>query len=539
MTRFSPAEPTLSSLLHHAVVERGDSIAFVSCDHATTFAELEKRVLRVATGLRALGIGRGDCVAIWLPNIPAWIEAEFALARLGAIAVGVNARYGSHEIEDMIARSAARALVFQPHLGHVDCVELLDRCDHTLFGALETLLPVDGEVHDARVARGRRVVPYGELQSAGDDAASDAALPGLVSNVFTSSGTTSAPKLVMHSQAALAGHAVAVADAFGYARAPDATILAMLPLCGVFGFNTVMAAIAAMRPTILLPSFDAAQAVAEIERHHVTHTTGSDEMFRRVFAAANPVRRISSLREGAFADFGGEAEALVTRGREIGIKIFQTYGSSEVQALMTYPHANSGPERWMLGAGAVFDPGLSVRVCDPQSAEPVGIAQHGEIEIKGPNVTVGYLHDPVAWSRAFTADGYFRTGDLGYLESEHEFVYLARMGDALRLGGFLVDPREIEARLEREHGVAAAQVVAARTPRGTRAVAFVVPSGGVHLSEGQLIGACAQDMARYKVPKRVVVVERFPTTQSANGQKIRKTELRAMAQALIDATMST
>lgn len=532
MNREPITAQTLNSLLARLVSECGSSTALISRGAAVSFAELERNVRVLAGGLAELGISRGDRVAVWLPNVPAWVELEFALARLGAIAVAINTRYRRHEVEDIVGRSRARVLVLQPQLGDVDYLSLLEQCDAARLGALETLVLID-DVPAGRV-KGRRAVSYRALL-ARDAHAADDGRPDLPCNAFTSSGTTSAPKLVLHSQAAIAGHALAVAEAFTYRRSPAAVVvLGMLPFCGVFGFNTVMGALAAGRPCVLLPAFDAGQAVDAIERHRVTHTVGTDEMYRRIFAAAAPPRRIASLKEGAFAAFGGDAVELVSRGGALGIKLFQTYGSSEVQALMAYAPPGSGPERWALGGGVPSSPDTLVRIRDPESGVLIADGERGEIEIKGRNVMIGYIDDPDAEKRAFTPDGYVRTRDLGYLEGPRQFVYLARLGDALRLGGFLVNPREIEEFLERDETVAAAQVVAVDTARGPRPVAFVVPTPGARPDEAALIRACAADMARFKVPKRVIALERFPTTSSANGEKIQKAKLREMAQALIE-----
>lgn len=141
---------------------------------------------------------------------------------------------------------------------------------------------------------------------------------------------------------------------------------------------------------------------------------------------------------------------------------------------------------------------------------------------------VGYFGDPEAEEENLTDDGYVRTGDLGYL-TEYGFVYLNRMGDVLRLGGFLVNPREIEAYLEGLPGVSEAQVVGASTERGTVAVAFVVVGGGTEFDEDSVLERCRRDLARFKVPRRVVALPGFPKADSPNGLKVQRYKLREMA----------
>jgi fatty-acyl-CoA synthase len=127
-------------------------------------------------------------------------------------------------------------------------------------------------------------------------------------------------------------------------------------------------------------------------------------------------------------------------------------------------------------------------------------------------------------------DGWFRTGDIGYRVGDaNRFVFLTRNNDVLRLSGFLVEPREIEHFIELLDDVAAAQVVEVRTERGARAVAFVTPADGAEPTEAEVVGHCAASLAKYKVPLRVFTVEKFPTTPSANGDKVQRGKLRELA----------
>jgi fatty-acyl-CoA synthase len=141
---------------------------------------------------------------------------------------------------------------------------------------------------------------------------------------------------------------------------------------------------------------------------------------------------------------------------------------------------------------------------------------------------LGYMGDPEAEEENFTDDGYVRTGDLGYL-TEYGFVYLSRIDDALRLGGFLVSPQEIEAYLEGLPGVAASQVVGVSTENGTVAVGFVVVEEGREFDEGQVIEQCRKDLAKFKVPRRIIALTDLPKTEGANGVKVKRDELREMA----------
>jgi fatty-acyl-CoA synthase len=409
-------------------------------------------------------------LAIWLENRQEWIDAAYAARRMGALCVAVNTRFKAREVEDILRRSAADAIVVSD-------------------GLRDELAKVGARV---------RVLAPGELAYDGPDRSS----PDAPWVVFTSSGTTGAPKLVVHTQGGIDAHAEAVAESFGY-RADDAVVLCQLPLCGVFGFCTLTGALAAGAEYVLLPEFDAERASALIARRRVTHTTGTDEMIRRLLE--HPT---GTLREAGFAAFNLEPRALVDAGDARGITLYQCYGASEMQALVAHAPRDAPPERRAVAGGTPVSDRIEVRV------------RHEEIQVRGPNVMAGYLGDEDATREAFTADGFYRSGDLGR-ETEHGFAFVARRGDALRLAGFLVEPREIESFIESLDGVEAAQVVEVEG----RPVAFVIGSADPgHVSE-----RCRAELADFKAPRTVIPLDAFPTTPSANGERVRRSELRRRA----------
>ena len=163
--------------------------------------------------------------------------------------------------------------------------------------------------------------------------------------------------------------------------------------------------------------------------------------------------------------------------------------------------------------------------------QPHGVA--GELELEVPSHMVGYYGDEEATRAALTADGYLRTGDLGYTTAQNAFVFLSRLGDAVRLGGFLVSPAEIEDVLQTHPSVAAAQVVGVETSAGTKAFAFVVMKPGERFDEGALTRHCAARIAKFKVPVGVRSIDAFPVTPGSNATKVQKAKLRELAQAFL------
>jgi fatty-acyl-CoA synthase len=210
------------------------------------------------------------------------------------------------------------------------------------------------------------------------------------------------------------------------------------------------------------------------------------------------------------------------------------YGSSETFAHLSRWPIDAPVEQRVRNGGVLVDEAMEVRAADPVTGAVVAAGAQGELQFRGPSVLREHLGNPEATRAAFTPDGWLHSGDVGRCEpGGRSFVYLARLGDALRLAGFLTDPVEIERRLLSHPGVDAAQVVGVAGPGGGDvAVAFVVPGDGRTPTEDELIGHCAAGLANYKVPRRVVLVDSFPTVDGANGVKIRKSELRDMAGAL-------
>jgi fatty-acyl-CoA synthase len=514
---------TLTDFLSDLAARGGNAPALIYRDDVISFAALDERARRVAQGLADLGIGFGDRVALWLPNAPAWLTLFFACARLGAIVVAVNTRFRAHEVADIVGRSGAKLLVMWPGFKGIDFPAILAEVDPQALAALEAVIVYDeGGARIAGEIAGRPARAYGDLEQT-EPYGADYAEPDAGCIVFTTSGTTSKPKFVLHPQRSHVDHARAVAPALGM-DADDAVNLLSLPLAGTFGMASAMAALAAGRPAMLMPTFEAGEAVRLIRAHKVTHMNGSDEMYLRMLDEADDETPFQTLRACGFAAFTGDPADVVRRCDAKGIPLIGAYGMSEVQALF-----------------AMRNPAApSVRVRDPASGQLRPPGEQGELELKGPSMMLEYLGDPEATAKTLTPDGFIRTGDLGTMDGDevgkNAFTYLSRMGDTLRLGGYLVAPEEIANFLESHANVAGAQVVGVDgVPgrRGTQAVAFVIPAASSAFSESELQAHCAAGLAKFKVPARIFAVEAFPVTESANGVKVQRGKLRELAQSMI------
>ena len=532
MTASTHPDATLAALLARHAARRPGQTAFIEGERSLDFAGLELASRRLAAGLAGLGIGAGERVALWLPNGLAYVTLFLACARLGACVVSVNTRFRAVEVGELVGRSGARALVYHPGFKHIDFDGILSAVATQALAGLDHLVAV-GDNAGRAVATppipGCAVARYDELGTAAplDGPRGGADSPAVI---FTSSGTTRAPKLILHSQQTLTDHAHAVAAAFGL-DAHAAATLQMVPLSGVYGFSQMMAALAGGAPNILMPAFDAAAAAALIVRHNVSHLISTDLLCLRLLEATPRARPFPSLRFAGFSAFTPSITDLVAQGDARGVPFVGLYGSSEIQALFAAQAPGDPPRQRAKTGGRPVSSRARVRVRDIESGALLPVGETGELEFAGPSRMLGYDRDDAASAEAITADGFVRSGDLGYREADGRFVFLIRRGDVMRLGGYLVNPAEIEAHIQALPGVEGCQVVAVERPEGARAVAFVVMAQSTPLNARALRSHCLKGLAKYKLPERFIALDAFPMTQSANGLKVQRTRLREMAEA--------
>ena len=278
----------------------------------------QTRVRRFVAGLRKAGVGPGARVALWLPNGADYLATIFACARLDALAIHVNTRFRTAEVGSLLRRSRALALVTQWGFPSVD------------FPAIFAALPPEDRValrcvlspQPAPTVTQLAGLPVCSLESAATEAGPDEASGEKPCLTFTTSGTTGGPKLVLHDQQTLAGHAVDVARGIGL-DAPDAVLLGALPFCGTFGNVAAMAAIAGGAHIVCLAQFNGETAVGLIRAHRVTHVIGGDDMFGRLAAAAGG-RRFETVRFSGFAAFHSSAAVSIAAAQALGSRMVFT-----------------------------------------------------------------------------------------------------------------------------------------------------------------------------------------------------------------------
>mgnify|MGYP005817190895 CR=1 FL=1 len=526
-------------LLYELIAEKlavvPEAFAFIEHEQSVSYRQFDSLIREQEAWLRHLGITKGDVVAVWMVNSVGWLATYFALCRIGATLEPVNTRFKSHEVSYILGKAAPRLLIMQARFRNIDFVEIFSHVRPEDLGALERIILL-GDVDDEPSSLNGVPVTiatklsFDEQASAERVRSAEAPDPNAVSILFSTSGTTSGPKLVMQTQANLVCHAHYCAQSYGMDQ-EGAALLAVLPFCGAFGLNAALAAIAGGCPAILMDAFDGAEAAALVRKHGVSHIFGSDELYRKMIDAADGERPFPSARMFGFGAFTSSFDDYALAAWARDIPLLGLYGSSEVLAIFSAQRRDM-PVRHRIEGGGQPAAGerAKIRIRDTESGALLTDGESGEIEIASPSNFIGYLNDPTATAKAVTDDGYFRTGDLGYLREDGSLVYLSRMGDAIRLGGFLVSPSEIEAVIKEIPGVLDAYIVAVEIGNTPRVVAFVHDDQSGRVDQDRVVAAAKAHLAAFKVPHRVWFVDDYPVTQSANGLKVQRGKLREIAE---------
>lgn len=525
---------TLSALVVRQSREGNAKTAILYRDTALSFAELDRLGRKVARAFSDLGVRRGDRVAVWLPNVPAWHICLLACSRLGATVVAINTRFRSAELSQILGTAEPRLLVLWPDFRGIDFVPSLADCEKSALASIDCYVCYSEAGANASRILGRPAYGWHEVLAKPEFDA-DHGDPESGCAIFSTSGTTSAPKLALHTQYSISRHALDTVRAFGY-DAPDATILVATPMCGTSGFGMAAAALAAGRPQVVSPIFDEGETAGLIRQHQVTHMHATHHILSRLFAAVQDNRMLQSLR---LVNCGTGAPLMVEPAAKRGVCVIGIYGSSEVQARFSRQDERLPLQERAVGGGMPISGDARVRVRCLESGRILPHGDDGELEMNGPSRLAHYLGDADINRRAFTDDGFVRTGDLGHTLADGRFVFVSRIGDILRLSGFLVTPAEIEHVIEQHPAVNDCQVVGVETTDGLRPFAFVQIRPGHAYDERLLTDYCRRKMAPYKTPAAFHRLDEFPVTEGANQTKVQKVRLREMASGLLAGRMAS
>jgi len=498
-----------------------------------TGGEVTTQARRIARALLAAGVRRGDRVCLWVPNRPEFIFVELAVTLIGAIFVPIQSRYGATELGNILGRAEPVLLIFQKSFLSVDLDAILERAFADVgtgrvekVPSLRRIVSLDGSRHGGVLDWETFLEDAGTVTDAQLDSASAAVRPEDPAICIFTSGTTGVPKGAMLSHAAILSTEYNVGEIMRVA--PGERVLYGAPLPSVFGCcNALVASWTHGACLVVLPTFDAADALGVIERERCNVIYGVPTMYLMLLNDPKfTPERTASLRSGIV---GGApcppplADAIIG---QLGVReLVSGYGMSETCAVITITRIGD-PVEMVTGTVGRPLPGVEVRICDPASPRILPAETEGEICVRGSNVMLGYFAGQDEVTKPFE-DGWFRTGDLGLLRSDGNVRITGRVSDMILVGGFNVYPAEIEALLAGHPDVVQAHVVGIADERmGELPVAFVQLRDSGPEPAAALTQFCAERIAKYKVPKRFFFVESFPMTPLG---KVQKFELKKMA----------
>ena len=523
---------TIGNLLDDAAQRRGKAEAVVDLsvvpEERISFEELAERSHAVARSLIATGIEPGDRVAIWAPNIWEWVVALLGIHFAGAALVPLNTRYKGVEAADILRRSGARVLFCVDGFLGNEYVRMLREADAGMLDSLERVVVMR---HEGTVPDG--TLEFEEFLSAGEaidpaeaQARAGQVRPDSMSDMMFTSGTTGAPKGVIQTHSASLRAFADWADIVGLRE--DDRYLVVNPFFHTFGYKAgILAGLMSGCTLVPLPTFDVDRAAEVISLERISMIPGPPTLYQTLLnhpdffpeevdtlrlavtgAAAVPVALVEAMRE--------------TLGFET---VLTAYGLTEACGVVTVCRSDDDDETISHSSGRAI-PGIEVRVVDDNGAElPAG--QPGEVVVRGYNVMQGYFEDPVQTAEAIDSEGWLHTGDVGVMDDRGYLDITDRLKDMFIVGGFNAYPAEIEALLGAHPGIAQAAVVGVPDERlGEVAHAFVVPTTGTDLDPAEVVSWARDNMANYKAPRTVEVVDELPLNASG---KVLRYELRSRA----------
>ena len=521
-----PRSRTVPSLLSELAERHPDVEFVVGGGRRLRYPEFKAEARRFARGLHALGVRRGDKVAILMGNRPEWLVADFAILALGAVMVSLNTWATRRELAWMLDHSDTSMLVtVDRFLGQDYTGALLE------IGADEGLAKLRRIV---RIAPDDRELPGGvswdEVLAAGEEvpegvvAAAEAAVePADVACILYTSGSTSTPKGVQLQHYALIENMWHIGER-QHLRAGDRLWLAVSLFWGLGCENALFALMTHAGTVVLQERFEAGEAIDLIEGEGCTVVYATPNMVRAM--AEHPEyrpERLASLRTGVTIGTPEQVRLLADLGAR---QICNVYGLTETYANCTVTDALDPIELRVASVGHPL-PGFELAIEDPESRRLLPAGEVGEIKVRG-YVTCGYYRAEDRNREAFDGEGWFLTGDLGYLDESGRLYFRGRLKEMIKTGGINVAPVEVEEVLMSHPGVEQAFVVGLPDPeRDEIVVAVVVPREGASVDETALRAHCGGAIAAYKRPRRYRLVEAADLPLTSTG-KVRKLGMKAL-----------
>lgn len=531
---------TIGQAVRQTAARRQQAAALVFSQWGLRYSwrQLDVEVDRIALALIALGFERGSHVGVWATNGPEWVVLQYAAARAGVVLVTINPAYRPAELAYTLAQSEVRGLVLVDRFKTANFDDILaEACPDLVhaepghvqsrgFPHLRYLIRLRGADHPQRL-------PWRELERIGA-----AASPALLSEreaelsphdpicLQYTSGTTGHPK------GALLTHRNLLLNAFYAAERQrltgDDRLCVPVPLYHCFGcvLGTLCAATHGMTLVFPYESFQAEATLQALEAERCTALYGVPTMF--IALLEHPTfasRDMRALRTGIMSGSPCPLELMKRVTNDLGVReLTIAYGQTEAAPLITMTKTTDPLEKRVGTVGTPL-PYIEVKIVDPVTRKTLPDGQSGELCCRGHNVMLGYYRQPEATAAAIDADGWLHTGDLALRQPDGYFRITGRQKDMIIRGGENIAPREIEELLYSHPQIEEAQVIGVPDSKyGEEVAAYIRRKRDSNMTADEVRAFCEQRLARFKVPRYIQFVERFPTTVTGKIQKFRLRE---------------
>ncbi len=530
---------TIGKLLEKTAVNTPDHEAVVYPDRGLryTYRQFDQLCRKVAKGLMALGIDKGEHVAIWASNTPEWLTAQFASAKTGAVLVTVNTNYQLSELEYVLKQSDATTLILMESYRGTSYIDIL----YKLIPELKESEP--GKLASERLPFLKNIILMGDKRHPGmylwddllklsgsvSEKALDRRMERLeehdVINMQYTSGTTGFPKGVMLTHSNLANNAANIAECMNLSKKDRMCI--PVPFFHCFGCVLGnLACVTAGATMVPVQEFSPKEVLSAVETEKCTALHGVPTMFiaelnDQDFASYD----LSSLRTGIMAGSNCPIEVMKKVIDNMGMsEITIAYGQTEASPVITQTRANDSLKRRVETVGRAL-PNVEVKITEPGTNQEVARGVQGELCTRGYHVMKGYYKNPEATAAVIDEEGFLHTGDLAIMDEEGYCRITGRLKDMIIRGGENIYPREIEEFLYKHPYILDVQIVGVPDETfGEEVSAWIKLKSGVSMTAEELKAYCKGKIARYKIPRYIAFVEEFPMTASGKVQKFKLRE---------------
>ena len=508
---------TIPAVVDRAAERYGEREGLVDGDRRLSFAALAAEVDRAARAFVAHGIEPGDRIAIWAPNMVDWAIAALGAFRAGAVVVTVNTRFKGNEAAHVLRTAQARVLVTVTDFLDTDYVALLAAAGTP--DCVEQTIVLAGAVPEGAIG-------WADFLAAGEDVDASvtaeraaAISPDDISTIIFTSGTTGAPKGAMLRHGASVRAYDAWATVVGLAEGDR--YLIVNPFFHCFGLKAGILACLIKGATIVPhPVFDVPSVMQRVDEERITMLPGAPAIYQTILDHPDLDRYdLSTLRLAVTGAATVPVEMIRRMASELTFRTIVTgYGLTESTGIATMCRHTDDPETIAKTAGRPI-PDIEVAVVD-EVGTPRPAGQPGEVVVRGYTVMAGYFGDDAATAATIDAEGWLHTGDIGVFDEAGNLKITDRTKDMFIVGGFNAYPAEIENILMTHLAVGQVAVIGVPDERmGEVARAFVVPRGGATVDPAELIAWSREQMANYKVPRSVEVVDALPLNASGKVLK--------------------